>query len=251
MDHPYAVTKLSAALAQINKQIAAIDADQNAWNWPEASDDLLLLEAEARIIQNAYVPKLGDYELNMNERDRWVAARHATIQALARANSADEIAAFLRPSSPSLAADALHPWVWEPAAQLWGAGAHRDAVLTAARTVNARLQQKLSRHDIGETDLCMQSFDPKPPSAGKPRLRFDGDRETQTWKARQEGAKYFSAGAFLGIRNLAAHQETVTWTEQEALEYLASFSVVARWIEECSVETAPPAVTPAAGTNGA
>ncbi|WP_406414271.1 TIGR02391 family protein [Streptomyces halstedii] len=72
----------------------------------------------------------------------------------------------------------------------------------------------------------------------KPRAPTRYCPDTPTWRARQEGAKYFSAGAFLGIRNLAAHQETVTWTEQEALEYLASFSVVARWIEECSVETA-------------
>ncbi len=28
------------------------------------------------------------------------------------------------------------------------------------------------------------------------------------------------------------------WTEQEALEHLATFSVLARWIEECAVESA-------------
>ncbi|MET4646092.1 hypothetical protein ABID95_005849 [Streptomyces atratus] len=239
MDHSFAVRKLNMFLAEVNRQIEAIDENPNAWAFPHASDHLLLLEAEARMIENAYKPDLGDYDLLANERDRWANARRATIQALAQARSADEMAAFLRPASPSIAASALHPWVWDPAAPLWAAQAHQDAVLTAARTVNRRLQQKLARHDIGEMDLCMQSFDPKPPAPGKPRLRFDGDPDTPTWRARQEGAKYLSAGAFLGIRNLAAHEETVTWTEQEALEYLGTFSVVARWIEECSVKTAP------------
>ena len=83
----------------------------------------------------------------------------------------------------------------------------------------------------------MQAFDLKEPVDGKPRLRAAGDRSTPMWKARQEGAKYMSAGAFLAIRNIAAHDET-TWAEQEALEYLAVLSVIARWIEECSVERA-------------
>jgi hypothetical protein len=118
------------------------------------------------------------------------------------------------------------------------AEARQDAVLSGARTVNRRLQQKLDRHDIGEFDLCMQSFDPKDPVEGKPRLRFPGDRTTPTWRARQEGAKYTSAGAFLAIRNIAAHEDQVTWSEQEALEHLAVLSVIARWVEECTVETA-------------
>ncbi|MFJ5064592.1 TIGR02391 family protein [Streptomyces nigra] len=70
----------------------------------------------------------------------------------------DEWAARLEPDAPTLPADQFHPWVWEPAAPLWGAEARQEAVLAAARTVNRRLQQKLGRHDIGETDLCMQAF---------------------------------------------------------------------------------------------
>lgn len=128
--------------------------------------------------------------------------------------------------------------MWEPAAPLWGAEARQDAVLAAARTVNRRLQQKLGRHDIGEMDLCMQAFDMKDPVAGKPRLRFDGDHNTPTWRARQEAAKYLAAGAFLALRNVAAHEDEVTWTEQEALEHLATLSVLARWIEQCTVERA-------------
>ncbi len=45
-------------------------------------------------------------------------------------------------------------------------------------------------------------------------------------------------GVFLAIRNVAAHEDEVSWTEQEALEHLATLSVIARWIEECTVESA-------------
>ncbi|MFD5656161.1 TIGR02391 family protein [Streptomyces hirsutus] len=78
----------------------------------------------------------------------------------------------------------------------------------------------------------------KEPVAGKPRLRFPGDRNTPTWRARQEEAKCFAAGVFLAIRNVAAHEDKVPWTEQEALEHIATLSVLARWIEECAVESA-------------
>ncbi|MGR6998895.1 TIGR02391 family protein [Yinghuangia aomiensis] len=121
-------------------------------------------------------------------------ARNQVHRGLGILAGMDDWALRLTPDAPSMAADQLHPWVWAPAAPLWAAEARQDAVLAAARTVNRRLQQKLGRHDIGETDLCLQTFDLKDPSAGKPRLRFPGDRTTPIWRARQEGAKYFAAG---------------------------------------------------------
>ncbi|HWU12074.1 MAG TPA: TIGR02391 family protein [Streptomyces sp.] len=51
-------------------------------------------------------------------------------------------------------------------------------------------------------------------------MRFQGDRTTATWRARQERAKHFGAGTFLAIRNVAAHAEAVNWSRQEALEHL-------------------------------
>ncbi|MBK3627021.1 TIGR02391 family protein [Streptomyces sp. MBT49] len=236
MDHAFAVRVLTQFLENVEEHLEGLD---QGVQYRESPQYLLLEEVRARLIESAYVQDLGAYETTADERDRWSRARHAAIEALGRAQSAEEMASFLRPASPALAANDLHPWVWEPAAQLWAAEAHQDAVLAAARTVNRRLQQKLDRHDVGETDLCMQSFDIKAPSAGKPRLRFGGDRDTPTWKARQDGAKYAAAGTFLAIRNLAAHADEVNWTKQEALEYLAYFSVVSRWIDECTVEDAP------------
>ncbi|MFD8685342.1 TIGR02391 family protein [Streptomyces sp. NPDC059651] len=243
MDHAYAVEKLTSYLTEVNAHLAHIELAKSepGVDWPDWPQELAAGMPLTRGIVTAYTP-LGLSELHQYGSDSlayWQLVRIAATEALGHARSADELAAFLRPTSPSIAADALHPWVWESAAPLWAAQAHQDAVLAAARVINRRLQLKLGRHDIGDKNLCMQSFSIKEPAAGQPRLRFEGDRDSPTWVARQEGAMQLSAGAFLAIRNLAAHEETVTWTQQEALEYLATFSVVARWIEECSVETAP------------
>jgi hypothetical protein len=242
MDHAYAIEKLTWFIKGVNEHLAHLEAATSpdiGADWPDWPQELTMQLVRARMLMNAFVPGLGDRPDDEDgSLSYWFQVRAAAVEALGHARYRDEIAAFLRPTSPSIAADGFHPWVWEPAAPLWAAEARQDAVLSAARTVNRRLQQKLSRHDIGETDLCLQTFDLKDPVEDKPRLRFPGDRTTPTWRARMEGAKYASAGAFLAIRNVAAHEDRVTWSEQEALEHLAVLSVIARWVEECSVETA-------------
>ncbi|MET8134115.1 TIGR02391 family protein [Streptomyces sp. NPDC005251] len=204
---------------------------------PALYEQLHRAEPTVKQILRLLDPQLAD-KINLDQMAGEDMARSEVHRGLGILADMDEWAARLVPDAPTLPADQFHPWVWEPAAPLWGAEARQDAVLAAARTVNRRLQQKLERHDIGEMDLCMQAFDMKDPLAGKPRLRFDGDRNTPTWRARQEGAKYLAAGAFLALRNVAAHEDEVTWTEQEALEHLATLSVLARWIEQCAVERA-------------
>lgn len=239
MDHSFAVEKLTEFIQGVTDHLAAVEEALSAktTEWPKFPRHLVSQEVLVRQIENAYSPALGDYEAHT--QDDWHTARLAALHALGLAQSAEEMADFLRPTSPALAADDLHPWIWDPAAPLWAAEAYQDAVLAAARTLNRRLQQKVGRHDIGEYDLAMQAFDLKEPVAGRPRLRSPGDRTSPSWRARQEGAKYMTAGAFLAIRNVAAHEEDTDWGQQEALEYLATLSVIAHWIEECTVETAP------------
>ena len=48
----------------------------------------------------------------------------------------------------------------------------------------------------------------------------------------------FGAGCFEGIRNPAAHEHGLQFPEQVALEQLAAFSLLARWVDDCTVETA-------------
>jgi hypothetical protein len=40
----------------------------------------------------------------------------------------------------------------------------------------------------------------------------------------------------MGIRNPASHEHALDLPEPVALEQLAAFSLLARWIEECGVE---------------
>ncbi|MYE61489.1 MAG: hypothetical protein F4235_05505 [Candidatus Dadabacteria bacterium] len=73
------------------------------------------------------------------------------------------------------------------------------------------------------------------------RLRFphieeltsDG-RRNKSWTSAHQGAMNFGQGCALSIRNLNAHG-TRELPEQEALEYLAALSVLARWVDECDV----------------
>ncbi|HEX7122374.1 MAG TPA: TIGR02391 family protein [Gemmatimonadaceae bacterium] len=149
----------------------------------------------------------------------------------------DDVAAKLQPDSPTMRADALHPWVWDVARTFWESRHWRVAVQTAATAVNARTQTKVGRTDITDSDLMAQVFSLEPPKPGKPRLRFPGDRDSPTWTSRQAGALNFGQGCFMGLRNPATHEDE-DWEEQVALESLAALSVLARWINECDVETA-------------
>jgi hypothetical protein len=144
----------------------------------------------------------------------------------------------MRPDSPDLVADQFHPWVWEAAAPLWFAGSRQEAVHAAARSVNARLQQKIGRYDLADAKLCREAFSLNAPAPDQPRLRFPGDCNSETWRSRQNGGIQIGAGCFEGIRNAAAHEDGLVLTEQVALEQLAAFSLLARWIDECDVEKA-------------
>ncbi|MFC9948649.1 TIGR02391 family protein [Streptomyces pratensis] len=252
MKHDWAAAQLQRLVADINALIEWDEAKRLVDPWGDKplptevteslpdEDDLVRREVIAMRIANAYEDGLGSgYTYRTDSvRGRWAPAKAISLRALALAESAEELEAFLQPISPTLGASTMHPWVWEPAKPLWAAGAHQEAVLAAARTVNARLQQKLGRHDVSETDLVLQAFDLKDPHPGKPRLRVPGnDRSQPSWVSAQEGAKFFGVGCFRAIRNLAAHVENVSWSEQEALEYLAAFSAFARWVEAASVES--------------
>ena len=67
------------------------------------------------------------------------------------------------------------------------------------------------------------------------RLWLPGDPKDSKWTSRQEGLHHLSSGAYAGIRNVAAHSHDPGWSEQEAVEYLAVLSIVARWADETEV----------------
>jgi hypothetical protein len=119
---------------------------------------------------------------------------------------------------------------------MWEAGSPATAVLHAAQAINARLQQKLGRIDISDATLCGEAFSTDPPREGRPRLRFSGDRTSETWKSQQVGAGFFGRGCFQAIRNPPAHNYQHPVSQQQALEMLAALSLLARWVDEGQVE---------------
>jgi hypothetical protein len=129
----------------------------------------------------------------------------------------------------------LHPWIITAVSDLWRDGHRREAVGRAARSLSAATQDKLRRYDVSDDHLFQQSFSDDPPKPGQPRLRFVGDRRSPSWTSRLRGARGLAQGCYAGMRNIAAHENGDEWSEEVALEYLASFSVLARWVDECEV----------------
>ncbi|MGA5202953.1 TIGR02391 family protein [Streptomyces variegatus] len=148
----------------------------------------------------------------------------------------DEWTTRLAPDGPSLPADGLHPWVWDAARTFWASEHYRAAVHAAATSINAHLQNKLGRRDLSDAKLVQEAFSDKAPEAGKPRLRIPGDQTDPGVQTRQRGALQLGQGAYFAFRNPAAH-ELGDLAEQEALEQLATFSVLARLIDGCQVVT--------------
>jgi uncharacterized protein Ymh len=207
----------------------------------KADNTVRALEPVVQIIMEAVAPGLSKYESPDDAETwaiRWRPAKNAALRALGLVKSGAEAKERMRPDAPKLAADQLHEWVWAAARPMWEAGSYSTAVLWAAQSINTRLQQKLNRQEISDATLCGEAFSTDEPKPGRPRLRFDGDRTSETWKSLQEGAGFLGRGCFRAMRNPVAHNHQHPVNQQEALEELAALSRLARWIDQCKVETA-------------
>ncbi|MEH0557650.1 TIGR02391 family protein [Streptomyces sp. B21-101] len=165
--------------------------------------------------------------------------REAATRAIAHLEAEEELAENLGSGAPQLDAAALHPWVWGSVAGLWSSGHFRESVGAAARAINAQAQAKLGRRDASEAKLLSDAFSTNAPTAGHPRLRLSPDDGGDTFKNRHDGAGNFARGVYSAIRNPIAHEEGDELEENEALEQLAAFSILARWVDAATVETAP------------
>jgi hypothetical protein len=155
------------------------------------------------------------------------------------------------PSEPVAKLDTseLHPWVWEPARELWGIERYAEALHAAALTVNAHLQKKLGRKDDMEfTPLARAAWSTKDPTPGNPRLRFDLSNE---WS--EDAVEDFHTGAatlgeavFRLWRNIRSHR-LIRVDEQRATEALGALSTFARMVDAADVVQALEAGTPADG----
>ena len=136
---------------------------------------------------------------------------------------------------PALAADTLHPWVWEAARPHLDSGNHDAAVWAAAINVNTKLKDKAERPDLGETKLVQEAFGTGNPEPGKVRLRLCDDSNPDLFKDRHIGAMQFGQGLFSGVRNPLNHVGAEDLSEREALETLAAWSLFARWVDRADV----------------
>ncbi|MFF5757497.1 TIGR02391 family protein [Streptomyces longwoodensis] len=179
------------------------------------------------------IPASGNQRIN-----RWYQHREAAQRAVAALQRDAEVRERLGDTAPQLSAASLHPWVWSAAKVLWRDGHFREAVTAAARKVNRETQNKVGRRDVTETPLFQSVFSKDAPKPGQPRLRLMTDDGSDTFRSVQRGAAAFAEGCYAGIRNPNSHEDGLPELPQhEALEQLAAFSVLARWVDTATLAT--------------
>lgn len=171
-----------------------------------------------------------------HESNRWKRRRTAALRAKEALQREAEIRENLGENAPELSAAQLHSWVWGGASSLWQSGHYREAVEGAIRKLNAETQNKVERRDVSETDLFKQAFSLDKAAPGKDRLRRMTPDDSKTYTSVQRGAMSLAEGIFAGVGNPLAHDVDQELSEQEALEYLAALSVLARWVDVASVD---------------
>lgn len=186
-------------------------------------------------ILDRVVPDWRDLDASTNV-NRWMRHRTASLRAKEALLRDQEIRENLGENAPELSAAELHRWIWSGAKSLWHSGHYREAVEGAIKKLNAETQNKVGRRDVSETDLFKQAFSLDVSKPGKARLRRMKDDGSATYKSVQRGAMNLAEGIFAGIRNPLSHEVGQELTEQEALEYLAALSVLARWVDASEVE---------------
>jgi len=127
----------------------------------------------------------------------------------------------------------LHPWIRGAVEGLWDNAPPRMAVDEAAHKIEVPLKALLGV-DLTGTPLVTEALNTAAPKPGGKRPRFSGyERDTQAWTNAHEGAMNLARGCKMRLRNLAEHHEE--FGRDVALEALAAFSLLARWIESAEI----------------
>lgn len=146
-----------------------------------------------------------------------------------------ELAEKLGDNAPDMDAADLHSWAWENGKSYWKTGHYHQAVMQAAIRINAETQAKLGRMDLSETALFNEAFSLGEPKEGARRLRMMDDDGSKTYENLHRGARAFAEGLYAAIRNPGMHVPQDGGEEQLALEQLAAFSLLARWVDQADV----------------
>jgi len=209
-----------------------------ARNYTAASD--ADVTKQAQVVEKIFDRVIPNWrtQIKNSKNNRWTRHREAAIRAREELIRKQEVEENLGENAPELSAAELHPWIWDGAKSLWQSGHYREALGGAIRKINAETQNKVSRRDVCETNLFKQAFSmdqPKPDAARLRRIQPDG---SDTYKSVQRGPMALAEGVFAGIRNPLSHEVDQEQSEQQALEYLAALSVLARWADQSDVEAA-------------
>lgn len=130
--------------------------------------------------------------------------------------------------------ESMHPAIWAAARLLLRDGHYRQAVLAAAEVLSAQVKARTGRNDVPDTGLWQEVFSASPPQAGKPRLRWPGNAASRDVKNMNEGLRQYAPGVQMTVRNPAAHG-AADLTNHQALERLATLSLLARWLDNCEL----------------
>jgi hypothetical protein len=170
--------------------------------------------------------------------NRWAKHREAAIRTCEELMRAGEIRQNLGDDAPQISAANLHPWIWSGARSLWQSDHVVQAVRDARTNLNAETQKRVGRRDVSQTQLFQQLFFLDEAKSGKSRLRRMTPEVTDTYRSLQRDAMAFAEGVFAGIRKPLSHVVDQEMSEQVALEHLAALSVLARSVDESTVERA-------------
>jgi hypothetical protein len=191
-----------------------------------------------QVVEQILARVLPDWRIAVPADDsgRWVQEREAAQRAIAQLERQAEIDEKLGANAPRLAASSMHPWVWEGARSLWQSGHYREAVRAASVKLNAETQNKVGRRDVSETTLFQQAYSADGPGPGQPRLRLPHDDGGRTALSERRGIAALAEGCFAALRNPASH-DPGDLDEAVALEQLAAFSLLARYVDSSQLRT--------------
>lgn len=207
--------------------------DELSFSQPEILASAQVVEK----IMDRVTPKWRE-SLAPDHAQQWQPHRAAAVRALAEIESAEEVAEKLGENAPTLNAATMHPWAWEGARSLWQSRHFGEAVRAAATKVNAELQNKVGRRDVSEEALVKEAFSDNPPTPTAARLRLPDDDGGKTAASVRRGIRSLGEVCFAALRNPASHDPIGNVDEVIALERLATISLLARWIDEATVERA-------------
>lgn len=193
----------------------------------------------AHVVEQILDRALPGWSKNRPDQDRdysWLRDRASRARAALEREA--ELAEKLGENAPDMDAANLHPWAWENGRSYWNSGHYHQTVMQAAIRINAETQAKIGRLDVSEVALFNEAFSLSEPKEDAPRLRLAQDDGSKTYENLHRGARAFADGLYTAIRNPGMHKphESAGGEEQLALEQLAAFSLLARWVDQAAVE---------------